>query len=131
MLRWMLAVTACAAIACSSSAPAAPVAEAASPDTFAGTWRSVTSSLEFMRLTVASTSSERGALAARLTFSGVAWEGSGRIAGDSLVLDMAMPGSITPTGVMVAHPSDAQTLRVRLSPQGGVPLNLTFVRDTP
>jgi hypothetical protein len=127
----MLAVVACATIACSSSTAAAPVAEAASTDTFAGTWRSVTSSLEFMRLTVASTSSERGALAARLTFSGVAWEGSGPIAGDSLVLDMAMPGSITPTGVMVAHPSDAQTLRVRLSPKGGVPLNLTFVRDTP
>jgi hypothetical protein len=131
MLRWMLVVTACATIACSSSAPAAPVAAAALPDTFAGAWRSVTSSLEFMRLTVASTSSERGALAARLTFSGVAWEGGGRIVGDSLVIDMAMPGSITPTGVMVAHSTDAQTLRVRLSPQGGVPLNLTFVRDTP
>ena len=126
-----MTVATCTTIACSSSSPAAPVAEAASPDIFAGAWRSVTSSLEFMRLTVASTSSERGALAARLTFSGVAWEGGGRIVGDSLVLDMAMPGSITPTGVMVAHSTDAQTLRVRLSPQGGVPLNLTFVRDTP
>jgi hypothetical protein len=127
----MMVVAACVTIACSSSAPAAPAEAAASPDTFAGAWRSVTSTLEFMRLTVASTSSERGALAARLTFSGVAWEGSGRIAGDSLVLDMSMSGSITPTGVMVARATDAQTLRVRLSPQGGVPLNLTFVRDTP
>jgi len=68
----MMVVAACVTIACSSSAPAAPAEAAASPDTFAGAWRSVTSSLEFMRLTVASTSSERGALAARLTFSGVA-----------------------------------------------------------
>ncbi len=120
----------CATIGCASG-PAAPQVQPTSADAFAGAWRSVTPSLEFMRLTVASTSSERGGLAARLTFSGVAWEGGGRIAGDSLVLDMAMTGSITPTGVMVAHATDARTLRVRLSPQGGVPLHLTFVRDDP
>jgi hypothetical protein len=130
MIRWMMVLAACATIACASD-PAAPQVQATSPDAFAGAWRSVTSSLEFMRLTVASTSSERGVLAARLTFSGVAWEGGGRIAGDSLVLDMSMPGSITPTGVMVAHLTDIRTLRVTLSPQGGVPLHLTFVRDDP
>jgi hypothetical protein len=126
----MMAVAACTTIACASG-PSAPRASATSPETFAGAWRSVTSSLEFVRLTVASASSERGLLAARLTFSGVAWEGGGRIVGDSLVLDMSMPGSITPTGVMVAHSTETRTLRVRLSPQGGVPLHLTFVRDDP
>jgi len=130
MIRWTMVVAACSTIACASG-PAAPHVQATSPDAFAGAWRSVTSSLEFMRLTVASTSSERGVLAARLTFSGVAWEGGGRIVGDSLVLDMSMAGSITPTGVMVAHTTDTRTLRVRLSPQGGVPLHLTFVRDDP
>jgi hypothetical protein len=130
MIRWMIVVAACATIACASG-PAGLQVQATSPDAFAGAWRSVTSALEFVRLTVASTSSERGVLAARLTFSGVAWEGGGRIAGDSLVLDMSMPGSITPTGVMVAHSTDPGTLRVTLSPQGGVPLHLTFVRDAP
>ena len=125
-----MVVAACATIACASG-PAAPPVQATSPDAFAGAWRSVTSSLEFVRLTVASTSSERGVLAARLTFSGVAWEGGGRIVGDSLVLDMSMPGSITPTGVMVAHSTDTRMLRVTLSPQGGVPLHLTFVREDP
>jgi hypothetical protein len=130
MIRWMMMVAACTTIACASG-PAAPRTQATSPDAFAGAWRSVTPSLEFMRLTLTSSSAESGALAARLTFSGVAWEGGGRIVGDSLVLDMAMSGSITPTGVMVAHSTDTRALRVRLSPQGGVPLNLTFVRDDP
>jgi hypothetical protein len=127
----MMTAAACATIACSSSAPTAPTGNVTPPQTFTGAWRSVTSSLEFMRLTVAQTPSQQGALAARLTFSGVEWQGDGRIVGDSLVLDMSMPGSITPTGIMVAHSTDVQTLRVRLSPQGGVPLNLTLVRDTP
>ena len=128
MLRVAMAVAACTVIRCGSGfiGPDSQV-----PDAFAGEWRSVTPSFEFLRLSIFSSSGETCGIAAHLTFSGVAWEGGGRIAGDSLVLNMSMPGSITPTGVMVAHSTDAQTLRVRLSPQGGVPLNLTFVRATP
>ncbi|MFN8582664.1 MAG: hypothetical protein U0163_17020 [Gemmatimonadaceae bacterium] len=48
----------------------------------------MTPSLEFLGLSVSSKSSEMGVLGARLTFSGVAWEGGGRIDGDSLVASM-------------------------------------------
>jgi|KBSMisStandDraft_5_1062788.scaffolds.fasta_scaffold1669332_1 hypothetical protein len=129
MHRWMTAVAICATIGCSSG-PAAPQGQSA-PSTFSGAWRSTTSSLDFVRLTVGPRTAAQDVLAARLTFSGVAWEGDGGIAGDSLVVAMSMPGSITPTGVLVAHSTDTGTLRVRLSPDGGVPLNMTFVRDTP
>jgi hypothetical protein len=129
MQRSLMALTMCVVIGCASDT-AAPRTQA-TPDAFAGAWRSTASSLEFVRLTVGPTASTQDVLTGRLTFSGVAWEGEGRIDGDSLVLDMAMPGSITPTGVLVAHTSDTQVLRARLSPNGGVPLNLTFIRDTP
>ena len=102
---------------------------AALPDAFAGTWRSVTPSFLFVRLSVSSTSSETCGVVARLTFSGVAWEGSGRITGDSLVLRMSNAGSAVPTGTVVVHPSDARTLRVQVRPESGAPMDLTFVRD--
>ena len=86
MKRWMSAAFVLGvAVGCSptvrdSSLPTG--AEVFSPEVFAGSWRSVTPSLEFVRLTVHSKSSETGVLGARLTYSGVAWEGGGRIAGD-------------------------------------------------
>ena len=129
MHRWMTTVAIYAALGCSSG-PAAPRGQPA-PSTFSGTWRSTTSSLDFVRLTVGPKASAQDLLAARLTFSGVAWEGEGGVAGDSLVVAMSMPGSITPTGVLVAHTTDRGTLRVRLSPDGGVPLHMTFVRAAP
>ena len=129
MHRWFTAVALCATIGCSSG-PAAPRAQP-TPNTYTGEWRSTTSSYAFVRLTVGPKVSAQDVLTARLTFSGVAWEGDGRIAGDSLVVAMSMPGSITPTGVLVARTGESGTLRARLSPDGGVPLNLTFVRDTP
>ena len=131
MHRWVTAVAVAigATIGC-SSAPAAPEGQP-TPSTYTGAWRSTTSSLDFVRLTVGPKASAQDVLTARLTFSGVAWEGDGRIAGDSLVVAMSMPGSITPTGVLVARTTEGGTLRARLSPDGGVPLNLTFVRDTP
>ena len=100
-----------------------------SASAFAGMWRSVTPSLEFVRLSVDSKSSQRGVLAARLTFSGVAWEGTGRIEGAAFVASMTTAGGTSPTGVIVAQATNARTLRVLVRPAGGETLELTFVRD--
>jgi len=118
----------CATIGCSAGS-VEPAFEASSPDAFAGEWRSVTPPLEFVGLSISSKSSEMGALGARLAFSGVAWEGSGGIEGDSLVAGMTIVGSSTVSGVMVAHARDAQTLRVQFRPAAAAPLDLTFVRE--
>lgn len=138
MNRWMSVMVAVfAATGCSrgTSEPAAQtsppetVSQPPSPATFAGQWRSVTPSLEFIGLSVSSKSSEAGALAARLTFSGVYWDGGGRIQGDSLVASMTVVGATTPTSVLVAWASDAKTLRVQLRPAAGSVSELTFVRE--
>jgi hypothetical protein len=137
MKRWMsVAVVLFATLACSNSTnpesdatSAETVVKAPTASTFAGTWRSVTPSTEFIRLSVESKSSEFGVLAARLTFSGVAWDGSGRIEGDSYVASMTMLGASTATGVMTARARDAQTLRVQLRSGSPEPLELTFVRE--
>ena len=68
---------------------------------------------------------------ARLTFSGVAWEGDGRIVGDSLVFPMSTAGSAVPAGTVVVHPRDARTVSVQVRPESGTTLDLTFVRDSP
>ncbi len=116
-----------ASLACSSRATeVAPAPQP--PDAFAGSWRSVTPSYEFVRLTVASKSSEMGALGARLTLSGVAWEGSGRITGDSLVVNMSSAGSSQPTGVLVVRVRAGETLSVQMRPTSAPPLDLTLVR---
>jgi len=101
MTRWVSVLTLMRVVGC-----AAGPAESAetgfnpsSPEAFAGAWRSVTPSLEFIGLSVISTSSEMGVPGARLTFSGVAWEGGGRIDGDSLVADMTIVGALTANGV--------------------------------
>ena len=135
-MRWISVVVALSAAGgcsrtsepVSAGSPPETVSQAPSPSTFAGVWRSVTPGLEFIRLSVHSKSSEEGVLAARLTFSGVAWEGGGRIAGDSLVTIMAIVGT-TASGVMVAREGDAQTLRVRMRPTSGAVTDLTFVRE--
>ena len=98
-------------------------------DTFAGAWQSVTPSLEFVRLTVVSKSSEQGVLAARLTFSGTAWEGNGRIDADSLVVGVAISGAAQPTGTLVARARDGNRLTVRMRPEGANPIELAFVRQ--
>jgi len=117
----------CATIGCSGGS--AEPGKTASPEVFAGAWRSVTPSLEFIRLSVNSKSSEIGVMAARLTFSGVAWEGSGRIDGDSLVINMTVTGTSAPSGVFVARASDARTLRVQARPASAGALDLTLVRE--
>ena len=121
----------CAMIGCAvgPAGPAETAVKVPSPEAFAGAWRSVTPSLEFMGLSVASKSSEMGAFGLRLTFSGVAWEGSGRIEGDSLVAAMTLGGAPTASGVFVARARDAQTLRAQFRPQSAAPLDLTFVRE--
>ena len=138
MNRWVsVMVAAFAATGCSrgTSEPAAQtsppetVSQLPSPATFAGQWRSVTPSLEFIGLSLSSKSSEAGALAARLTFSGVYWDGGGRIQGDSLVASMTVVGATAPTGVLVARAPDAKTLRVQLRPAAGSVTDLTFVRE--
>jgi hypothetical protein len=132
MMRWVSLMTLlCAMIGCSAgtAGPADTAFTASSPDAFAGVWRSVTPSFEFVGLSVDSKSSEMSVLAARLTFSGLAWEGSGRIEGDSLVAGMTVVGERTASGVIVAHARDARTLRVQFRPAAAAPLDLTFVRE--
>lgn len=139
MRRLICMVVVAAAFGCSSSTESARTAEpTVAPDVFAGTWRSVTPSLEFIRLTVTSLSSQQGALGARLAFSGVMWEGVGRIDGDSLRI--AMDGATTQPfttssfysgerGIVVIRSSDAQTLRLQARPVSATPFDLTFVRE--
>lgn len=127
MKRFMwVSAALCAIMGCSSDPSAPPTA---SPDAFAGTWRSVTPTLEFVRLSVSSKSSEMGVLAARLSLSGVAWEGSGRIDADSLVVSVTTGASAAPNGVIVVRAPSAQKLQLQLRPPGATPLDLTFVRD--
>ena len=100
----------------------------ASVTSFAGAWRSVTPSLEFVRLSVVSLSREQGAIATRLTLSGVALDGSARIDGDSLVAGLSYGGAQTGR-VLVARARDARTLVVQLRSPDAAPLALTFVRE--
>jgi hypothetical protein len=129
MMRWALVMT----LLCATNGCSMGLAEAAfkaqSPDAFAGAWRSVTPSLEFIRLSVNPKSSEVGVLGAQLAFSGVAWEGGGRIEGDSLVAGMTVVGAPTASGVLVAHARDAHTLHVQFRPAAAVRTDLTFVRE--
>jgi len=120
------ATTGCARERSDATSPERPATTALSPDAFAGAWRSVTPSLEFIRLSVASTSSRQGVLAARLTLSGLAWEGTGRIDGDSLVVGMTVAGTAQSTGTLVARVRDAQTLLVHV--RSATPVDLTLVR---
>ena len=126
MLRVAMAVAACTVIRCGSGfiGPDSRV-----PDAFAGEWRSVTPSFEFLRLSIFSSSGETCGIAAHLTFSGGAWEGNGQVSGDSLVLRMSAVGSAAPTGSVVVHSRDVRTLRVQLRPESGTPMDVTFVRE--
>lgn len=129
MMRWVSVMTLLGATIGCAVGPAETAFKASSPAAFAGEWRSVTPSLEFIGLSVTSKSSEMGVLGARLTFSGVAWEGGGRIEGDSLVAGMTIVGAPMASGVIVAHARDAQTLRVQFRPGAAAPLDVTFVRQ--
>jgi hypothetical protein len=129
MLRRMLTAAAISvAIGCSRK-PTEAVIEAPSVVTFAGQWRSVTPPVEFIRLSVVSKSSDMGALGLRLTLSGLAWEGSGRISGDSLVANMMVAGTTQPIGTIVVRARDAGTLRVQMRPAAAQATDLTLVRE--
>ena len=126
-LAWMMVLL--ATVQACENKVGSEVIHVAQPDEFTGTWRSITASTEFVRLTVQSLSSEQGALGARLTFSGVYWEGTGRISGDSLVAQMALTGSSTPNGTLVAYFGDSGVMNMDLRQNSTEPLRLSFVRD--
>ena len=97
--------------------------------TFAGEWHATDPHPDFFRLSVASKSSEQGGLAARLTFSGRYWEGSGRIQGDAFVASMATPGVSGSESTLTARATNAGTLRVTLrANDGSSTIEFTFVR---
>ena len=89
----------------------------------------MTPSREFIGLSIAATSGEPGVLATRLTFSGVMWDGGGRIEGDSLVAPMTRVGATAPGGVLVARSRAVDTLLVELRAPAAAPLALTLVRE--
>ena len=127
MRRWVVMLGLIGSITACSNGGSEPVV-GARHELFAGEWRSVTPTLEFLRLTLQSKSSERDVLAARLTFSGVYWEGSGRIDGDSLVLHMTRVGP-SAEGTLVARIDESGTLRTVLESRGGPGLSVDFVRE--
>ncbi len=130
MARWVSSTVMCASLLGCSANPSQVASTPASPDAFAGVWRSVTPSLEFIQLSVYSKSSQMGVLGTRLTFSGVAWEGGGRIDGDSLVSTMTVTTASSPTASLVVRATDARTLRAQMrTGTGQSPLDLTFVRQ--
>jgi hypothetical protein len=126
-LAWMLVLL--ATVQACENKVSSEVVHVAQPDEFTGTWRSITASTEFVRLTVESLSSEQGALGARLTFSGVYWDGTGRISGDSLVAQMGMTGRSTPDATLVAYFGDSGVMNMELRRDSTEPLRLSFVRD--
>lgn len=127
MRHWVVMLGLIGAIAACNGGGSEPIVSP-SHELFAGEWRSVTPSLEFLRLTLESKSSERDVLAARLTFSGVYWEGSGRIVGDSLVLHMTRVGP-SAEGTLVARIGESGTLRTVLESGAGPGLSVDFVRE--
>ena len=129
MRRWGWMLVLVAAVQACETRMGSEVGQVAQPDAFTGVWRSITASTEFVRLTVHSLSSEQGALGTRLTFSGVYWEGSGRINGDSLVAQVGLNGPSAPNATLVAYLSDSGVMNMELRQQSGAPLRLSFVRD--
>lgn len=130
MNRWKLALSVLMATTACSADQGCCEAATVFPIVYVGEWRSVTPNLEFVRLTVRSKSGEQGVLASRLTYSGVYWEGDGRVDGDSLVSNMSVPGISGPATRLVMRSSpDENSLQVRHDTQGGQAVLLTFIRE--
>ena len=129
MRRWALMLVLFVTLSACENKVGSEVVQVAQPDEFTGTWRSITASTEFVRLTVNSLSSQQATLGARLTFSGVYWEGTGRISGDSLVAQMGMTGRSTPDATLVAYFGDSDVMNMELRRDSTEPLRLSFVRD--
>jgi hypothetical protein len=126
MKRFAAWALACIAMGCSGGTE---VISLTPPESFTGVWRSITAQAEFIRLTVDTSPGQQGQLDTRLTFSGVYWEGSGRVEGDSLVAQMASAGSASPTGSLIARIGAGDTLSMVLRSAQTDPLSLRFVRD--
>jgi hypothetical protein len=130
--RLVLVGVAVAALGCGSTA-AEPGKTASqnkvTAESFAGNWAATTPSYEFIRLSVVSKSSEQGALGARLTLSGLAFDGGARVDADSLIATMSAPGSTRTDATIIARSSDANTLITQFRAFNGSPITLTFVRQ--
>ena len=124
---WLLALT---LAGCSGGVSDATSSKPAitSPDRFIGSWQSITPPYEFIHVDIVSKSSEMGALGSRITFSGLAFDASGHIDGDSLSMPMTVAGSSQSAGTMIARVQDAQTLHVTIRTTAGDPLDLTLRR---
>jgi hypothetical protein len=123
-------VAMCLTLGCASG-PTESALPSATPETFVGSWRSVTPSLEFVGLSVQSKSSQIGVLGVRLTYSGLAFDGSGRIEGNSLVADLVTVGTSQQSGVLVARVRAGGMLRVerRWAVSAPTEQTLDFVRE--
>ena len=119
--RILIAALIIPVIACGE--PTATVAA----ERFTGSWRSVAAPNEHLRLTIARSLVSDDMLSARITFSGVAWEGPARIEGDSLIMDITT-AAISGAAV-IAHPGDGGALRVRVESNAAAPILATFVRQ--
>jgi hypothetical protein len=128
-MRWIYAAVAMLTLGCTSGTTEST--ESATPEAFVGSWRSVTPSLEFIGLSVQSKSSQIGVLGVRLTYSGVAFDGNGRVDGDAMVADLTAAGTTEPRGVLVARILESGGLRVERKAAVSAPADLTidFVRD--
>ena len=93
----------------------------------AGEWKATDPHPDFFRLSVVPKESEQGAFGTRLTFSGVYWEGTGRIQGDAFVANMATPGIAGSGSVLTARATDAGALLVTLR-TNTTTMELEFVR---
>jgi hypothetical protein len=80
----------------------------------AGEWKATDPHPDFYRLSVVPKDSEQGAFGTRLTFSGVYWEGSGRIQGDAFVANMETPGIAGSASVLTARATDGGALFVTM-----------------
>jgi hypothetical protein len=118
-----------ASVGCGGSPAEGSGSRAVDVAAFVGTWRSVTPSFEFIGLSVVSTSSRQGVLAARVTLSGVRFDASGQPDADSLVAPMTVVGGGQAAGTLAVRAADDHTLSVQLRPVSGAPQNLTFVRE--
>jgi hypothetical protein len=97
------------------------------PEAFIGTWTSVTPGREFIGLTIASLSSRQGMLGARLTFSGVAWDGSGNVERDAFRASMSTSATSSYVRILVVTSMAADTLHAEFG-DGPSAEELTLVR---
>jgi hypothetical protein len=133
MSRLVLVGVAFAGLACGGTASepgkAAAPNKVATVEAFAGSWAATNPSYEFIRLSVVSLSSAQGALGARLTLSGLAFDGGARIDADSLIATMSAPGSTRTDATLIARARDAKTLVTQFRTFDCSPITLTYVRQ--